>query len=252
MIKKLSVLSAILLLAGCHTLGNTGTPKVFYKLSDEDAKKWIVEVNKKEQCLFPKEYKSNSFHNLSNEERQFYFDRVTIGTLTPIIGEQNIREILGSPNAQQNLKEQFQKFNHSQTIAFDPKECEIERQELKQLRQKIAKRKVEDLAKQKELERQQKIQETEKIAKQKEAERRKKAEEDFYATKEGQAYLAQQRLMKQQQEFYKQQMESQKQVIDAIRRSAPAPDPYGPAIRPFGPSRSSTLCTFGYCTTTGY
>ena len=42
MLKKLTALSAILLLAGCQNLGSFGAPKMAYKLSDEDAKNGLL------------------------------------------------------------------------------------------------------------------------------------------------------------------------------------------------------------------
>lgn len=204
MLKKLTAISAVLLLAGCQ---NFNSPKIAYKLSDEDAKKWIIEVNKMEQCVFAKEYQAKNFNNLSNEERFLYDNGVIKSTLARIIGGQNMQIIASDPASQQYTIAQYQKFNHSEKATFDPQWCEAQKrdynQALKQLRAEIKKRNAEQIAKEKELERQ------------------RKAEADFYASKEGQAYLAQQQLMVQQQNLQNQMaLQQQAQRIAYERQIA--------------------------------
>lgn len=89
-----------------------------YKLSDEDAKKWIIEGNKREQCVFPKEYASKNFNNLSLEERQLYFNGVILNSLILVIGEANARLAVNDPASYQYLQSQYQKFNHSEIQPF--------------------------------------------------------------------------------------------------------------------------------------
>lgn len=60
MLKKLTALSLLVFLTSCQ---NLNSPKIAYKLSDEDAKKWIIEVNKVEQCVFAKEYQAKNSNN---------------------------------------------------------------------------------------------------------------------------------------------------------------------------------------------
>lgn len=203
MLKKLTALSAILLLAGCQNLGSFGAPKMAYKLSDEDAKKWIIEENKREQCVFPKEYAAKNLNNLSPEERQLHFNGVILGSLTHVIGAANARLAVNDPASYQYLQSQRQKFNHSEKASFDPQWCEAQKrdysQALKQVRENMAKQKAQALAQQKE------------------AERQRKAEAEFYASKEGQAYMAQQQMMAQQQAMQNQMQLQQQQQMQAQR-----------------------------------
>lgn len=204
MLKKLTTLSLLMLLAGCQNLSG---PKIAYKLSDEDAKKWIIEGNKVEQCVFAKEYQAKNFNNLSNEEKFLYQNGVLNSTLANIIGIQNFQMIQNDPASQQYTMVQYQKFNHSEKATFDPQWCEAQKrdynQALKQLKAEIKKRNSEQIAKEKELERQ------------------RKAEADFYASKEGQAYLAQQQLMVQQQNLQNQMaLQQQAQRIAYERQLA--------------------------------
>lgn len=199
MLKKLTALSTILFLAGCQNLGSFGAPKMAYKLSDEDAKKWIIEGNKIEQCVFPKEYASKNFNNLSLEERQLYFNGVMLMSLASVIGGQNVNLIRSDVASSQYAESQYNKFNHSEKAIFDPQWCEVQkqsyRQALKQVRENMAKQKAQALTQQKE------------------AERQRKAEAEFYSSKEGQAYMAQQQIMAQQQAMQNQiQLQQQQQM----------------------------------------
>ena len=193
MLKKLTAISALLLLTGCQ---NLTSHQIAYKLSDEDAKKWVVEGNKIEQCLFAKEYQTRNFNNLSDEERQLLWKGV-VNELSLIIGGQNAQLIDNDLASARYARSQFQKFNHSEQAMFESQWCDALKrdysQALKQLRAEIKKRKAEETAREKNLERQ------------------RKAEADFYASKEGQAYLAQQQLMLQQQNLQN-QVELQQQA----------------------------------------
>lgn len=193
MLKKLTAISALLLLTGCQNLTSY---QIAYKLSDEDAKKWVVEGNKIEQCLFAKEYQTRNFNNLSDEERQLLWKGV-VNELSLIIGGQNAQLIDNDLASARYARSQFQKFNHSEQAMFESQWCDALKrdysQALKQLRAEIKKRKAEETAREKNLERQ------------------RKAEADFYASKEGQAYLAQQQLMLQQQNLQN-QVELQQQA----------------------------------------
>lgn len=186
MLKKLTALSLLVFLTSCQ---NLNSPKIAYKLSDEDTKKWIIEVNKVEQCVFAKEYQAKNSNNFSNEEKYLY-KKAGLNTLANIIGMENIQIINNDPISQKYAMDQYHKFNHNEKATFDQQWCEDQKrdynQALKQLKVDIKKFNAEQ------------------AAKEKEAERQRKAEADFYSSKEGQAYLAQQQLMVQQQNLQNQ------------------------------------------------
>lgn len=187
MIKKLTPLSAILLLSGC-----LGTPEPAYKLSDEDAQKWIVVANQIEQCLFPKEWKAQNFNSLSNEEKHLYFNGLIPNSLMHIIGNQNWQVLMGDYNSRQYANAQWIKFNHSQAVNFDAKWCQTQKQsynnDLKQFRAQI-----------------------------KEEERKRQELEAYYRTPAGQMELMRQQMAQQHKEMMAQQNEILRQQADAAR-----------------------------------
>ena len=193
MLKKLTAISALLLLTGCQ---NLTSHQIAYKLSDEDAKKWVVEGNKIEQCLFAKEYQTRNFNNLSDEERQLLWKGV-VNELSLIIGGQNAQLIDNDLASARYARSQFQKFNHSEQAMFESQWCDALKrdysQALKQLRAEIKKRKAEETAREKNLERQ-----------------RKAEAVNYIRTVKG-AYLAQQQPMLQQQNLQT-QVELQQQA----------------------------------------
>ncbi|MEH8031639.1 DUF5358 family protein [Gallibacterium anatis] len=191
MFKKLLLSSLVLVLTAC-----SASPK--YKISDEDAKKWIIEGNKVEQCLFPKEYKAKNFNSLSQEER--YLQAMgALNTLAQVIGMHNYQLIGSDFLSKQYLQKQYEKFNHSNPISFDPKWCNALKKDyqiaLKQIREQQKKQKAEELARRKQ------------------AAKEEAARKAFYATPEGQAYLARQQLIAQQQAMQAQMAMQQQQIL---------------------------------------
>lgn len=184
MIKKLTALSATLFLAGCQ--GMLGPA---YKLSDEDAQKWINFGNEIEQCLFPKEWKAQNFDSLSNEERQLYF-RAINNALMYIIGNQNWQKLMNDPMSRQYAYRQWDKFNHNRPTSFDAKACQAAKKqfnkELKQLRMQIQ-----------------------------EEQRKRQELEAYYRTPAGQMELTRQQMAQQHREMMAQQNAILQQQADA-------------------------------------
>lgn len=188
MLKKSLLLVSLFTLSACSSL-IPATAK--YKISDEDTQRAIIESNKMEQCLFPKQYKSGNFSTLSEEERaliqngQRYF-------LASIIGSQNLNIIDSDALSKQYAIQQWNKFNHSRPADFTKEWCNTQKNyfntALKQLKAQIQQQKDQELAKQKQ------------------AEKERLAREAYLASPEGQAYLAQQQLIAQQQAYEQQLM----------------------------------------------
>ncbi|OOF77153.1 hypothetical protein BKG96_08810 [Rodentibacter caecimuris] len=175
----------------------TNSPK--YEISDENTKKWVLEGNKVEQCIFSKEWKAGNFNKLSDEERYLHQKYVYEMTLGQVISPNNIH-LIGSDSASQvYLHQQFLKFNHGNKIEFDKNWCNNlkaqYKNELIQVKNYVKQQKAQALAQQKELKRQQA-----------QAEKERKAREAYLRTPQGQAELAYQQQMLEQQRQYQQQM----------------------------------------------
>ncbi|MFU2046575.1 DUF5358 family protein [Avibacterium gallinarum] len=184
MIKKLTALSATLFLAGCQ--GMLGPA---YKLSDEDAQKWINLGNEIGQCLFPKEWKSQNFNSLSNEERMLHL-RWIENSLVFIIGNQNFQKLRNDPMSRQYANRQWTKFYHNRPTNLDAKTCQTLKKEfnkaLKQVRMQI-----------------------------KEEQRKRQELEAYYRTPAGQMELMRQQMAQQHREMMAQQDAIRQQQADA-------------------------------------
>ncbi|MFZ7241208.1 DUF5358 family protein [Avibacterium avium] len=192
MFKKLLLSSLVLVLTAC-----SASPK--YKISDEDARKWIAEWNQVLLCLYPKGYKTQNFNTLSPEENH----------INNLISEHMGKQIIGLNNYQlmqsdlaslAYLNKQFEKLKGYVNIPpVDPKRCN----EFKKAYQ-IALKQVRE---------QQKKQKAEELARRKQAAKEEAARKAFYATPEGQAYLARQQLIAQQQAMQAQMAMQQQQIL---------------------------------------
>lgn len=213
-----------------------------FKISDVEAKKWIEEGNKVEQCLFYKQWKQGGLNGLSDEERHLYTKYVHQIPLINIIGLNNFQTIANNLESQQYTSQQYLKFNHSNKTNFDKNWCanlkSQYKQELSQIRMEIKQQKAQ-AAEQRKSE----------VARQKQAEKERKAREAYLKTPAGQAELA--RL--QQQEYQKQMLEYQRQMAEASKRAAAAAeaantDAFGlPKNSPFGLGKNvNCMTTFGY------
>lgn len=73
-----------------------------YKVSNEDVKKWVIERNKMEQCLYPKSVVNNSV-TLPDSQQFLYHMAVYSQTLNQIIGADNYQALMQDPASQQYL-----------------------------------------------------------------------------------------------------------------------------------------------------
>ncbi|MDY2947281.1 MAG: DUF5358 family protein [Mannheimia varigena] len=206
----LIISSAILSACTNNTLYNSSLtssePK--YKISDEDTKRWIIEGNKVEQCVFNKEYRNKDFSKLTQIEQTLHTKEVYRSTLISVIGENNVQIINSDPASQRYVEQQFQKFNHAEPAKFDKKWCQdikrdyqIELNKLKNEQKEQAtlmkKRKLEDQKRQEQLEKE------------------SAARQAYYATPQGQAALVQQQMLAQQQAMQQQMAAQQQQMYEA-------------------------------------
>lgn len=185
-----TLLSILLLgsLTACSSGLSGNQPK--YKISDQDTQKWIERGNQVEQCVFQKEYKNKTFNQLSVEERMLHNNGVFQSTLAEVIGLDNAQIVLNDPASTQYLKQQYDKFNHSNPTDFDKSWCDEMRASYQQALKKMHVEK--------------KKQEKEQLARQQQEEKERRAQDEFYASREGQAHLAQQRILAEQQRMQQQ------------------------------------------------
>ncbi|WP_373777256.1 DUF5358 family protein [Glaesserella sp.] len=139
---------------GFHT--HTDGPR--YKIADEDVKKWIVERNKTEQCLYPKDIRSNR-GTLSDGQLFLYQMAVYQHTLNNVIGTRDYDIIMLDPASQQYLAKKLQQFNHTKSVQFEKAWCDNLKAEYKQAIQQtkatIKKQQSEQEAKELEVKKQQ-------------------------------------------------------------------------------------------------
>ena len=94
------------------------------KISDELAKKWVIEKNKAQQCLFPKE--SN---RIAATQPFLYQMAIYNHPLLQVIGEQNYQILSQSPSSQQYAAAKLRKFNHTKKAKFGKSWCNELRKE---------------------------------------------------------------------------------------------------------------------------
>lgn len=199
----LIISSAILSACTNNTLYNSSLtssePK--YKISDEDTKKWIIEGNKREQCIFNKEYRNKDLSKLTKIEQALHNKWVMIDSLITVIGKNNIQLIYSDRESRRYIKQQYHKFNHSEVAKFDKKWCQDIRRdyqdELNKLKAELNKLKIEEQKRQEQLEKE------------------SAARQAYYATPQGQAALAQQQMLAQQQAMQQQMAEQQRRMREA-------------------------------------
>lgn len=115
----------VLLLTACGSYidSNSSNPrKAKYQISNEDVKKWVIEKNKFEQCLYPKERKSKGA-KLSEGNRMLYQMAVYQMTLSQVIGEDNYLTLTQDPVSQRYLAKKLQQYGHSQKAQFSQVWC---------------------------------------------------------------------------------------------------------------------------------
>lgn len=118
-------LCIVLLLTACgsYMKSNSVNPKkAKYQISNTDVQKWVVEKNKFEQCLYPKEQKAKGT-KLSEGNRMLYQMAVYQTTLSQVIGTDNYLTIIQDPASQRYLAKKLQQYGHSQKAQFSPAWC---------------------------------------------------------------------------------------------------------------------------------
>ncbi|MFQ1022980.1 DUF5358 family protein [Avibacterium paragallinarum] len=213
MLKKIPLLTIISLLASCGVLPDS--PK--YKLSDDDAKSLIIEMNKFEQCVFPDKYqvyRSQAKKPPLSTEEDILWKSYFINALSKIIGQKSMALMQSDSLSQKYVLEQVNKFNHDDPASFDKKWCENLKKEYKKgfailkteiRRQKEAAAKMQEQA----------IREQKELVEQEERER--KARQAYYASPEGQRDLARQQYQQQlmaQQRVYEERLREQRQAYE--------------------------------------
>ncbi|MGQ8821029.1 DUF5358 family protein [Bibersteinia trehalosi] len=145
---KKSILLCLILLASPFTLAE---PK--YKISDDDMKKIIVQMNKYEQCVYP-EIKDASDEELEkiyakwDEKSSIYsisdiFNMVlALDVMPSIIGKENTELLLEDLESMDYFSKQHEKFNHSNP---SDKMTDEELVKCLELRQSIGKLKAMEL-----------------------------------------------------------------------------------------------------------
>lgn len=205
MLKKSLMVLSICMLVGCSSSNVYSSAKPLYKISDEETKKWIIEGNKFEQCLFPKVVEKQTLSHLSKEE-QFLHDLFVWGkSLQNIVGD-NIAKTIFNDNASKNYaKKKIIKFNHTQKAEFSKQWCANVKKEyntgLKHLKIEIKKAKEAELARQKQ------------------AEKVRKTREAYLKTPAGQMELARMQQERQHQEMMalqRQQLAQQRAMQDQM------------------------------------
>ncbi|WGE50224.1 DUF5358 domain-containing protein [Actinobacillus equuli subsp. haemolyticus] len=115
----------VLLLTACGSYtdsNSSNSRKAKYQISNEDVKKWVIEKNKFEQCLYPKERKSKGA-KLSEGNRMLYQMAVYQTTLSQVIGEDNYLILTQDPASQRYLAKKLQQYGHSQKAQFSQAWC---------------------------------------------------------------------------------------------------------------------------------
>ena len=121
---KSTTLALTLMLAACGSYKDTkmsGSSEPEYKISDTDVKKWVIEKNKVEQCLFPK--KGSAKNRLSESNRFVYQMAAYNRTLSQIIGEDHYQTLMQDPASQQYLADRLAKLGHSKSVKIEKKWC---------------------------------------------------------------------------------------------------------------------------------
>lgn len=103
---------------------NQAKSRIKYKISDEQARKWVNEKNRTQQCLFPK----GSTH-IAGKQPFLYQMAVFNRPLLDVIGEQNYQILSANPASQQYAAAKLRKFNHTKKVKIDKAWCQALRKE---------------------------------------------------------------------------------------------------------------------------
>ncbi|MBV7388722.1 DUF5358 domain-containing protein [Pasteurellaceae bacterium TAE3-ERU1] len=194
------VLSAFMVSA----CGSISHPEPKYKVTEEEIKQFILIGNNKEQCIHPelkgltyKQAEQKVYRKRTDAEGYLWNKKVFFETAVEVLGESKVKLINTDPYSQQYFANMYNKFNnlianvnHAECQAFKKewkKELPIAEKLIKQAKQQA-------------------------LARKRQEEKEAKARQEFYATPQGQAYLAQQRMLAQQQQILAQQRTMQERA----------------------------------------
>lgn len=178
---------SICLLTACSFGYRTTEPK--YKITEGEMKRFVLIGNNKEQCIHP-ELKGLTFEQAEKQvyskrtdaEKYLWNKKIAFETFIEVLGEYKANIIYSDIYSQQYFNNMYSKFNN-QIANIDQAECSAFKKEWnKELA--IAKKLIQE-------------EKQRALARQRQAEKEAKARQEFYATPQGQAYLAQQKLISQ-------------------------------------------------------
>lgn len=191
MFGKFVVFSSILLVSACGSTHSYSARKS-YTMSEKEAKTYIIEMNKMNACIPELISPSEPASNILSKQ---YVRNI----LANILGNYNVSNL--SWNTSSKVVDKIQRIMQKERElipSFSQTECEQYRKEFNQ-----SLNEARQALKEQELKRQEQA---------KQQAREAAARQAFYATPEGQAYLAQQRLLQQQQAMLQQQRAYQEQA----------------------------------------
>ncbi|WP_373766794.1 DUF5358 family protein [Glaesserella sp.] len=121
---KAILLGSSFVITACGSLfgtNNSSTPQ--YKMSDDEIKKWVIERNKIEQCLYPRDIRATR-SSLSEEQDFLYHMTVYSRTLYQVIGPIRYNTLMNDLASQQYLATRLGQFDHTKQMYFDKKWCD--------------------------------------------------------------------------------------------------------------------------------
>lgn len=141
MIKKSLLALALSSLVGCSSLSlpNLGHEPL-YKISDQDVKEWINQVNQVEHCIYPQlkglswEDADKQVYSKQSKTENYalvFLSHVTI--LPNVIGENATQILHSDETSRKYLSKKHKEFNHNNlTQELDTKTCNQLKKEFKQ------------------------------------------------------------------------------------------------------------------------
>lgn len=141
MIKKSLLALALSSLVGCSSLSlpNLGREPL-YKISDQDVKEWINQVNQVEHCIYPQlkglswEDADKQVYSKQSKTENYalvFLSHVTI--LPNVIGENATQILHSDETSRKYLSKKHKEFNHNNlTQELDTKTCNQLKKEFKQ------------------------------------------------------------------------------------------------------------------------
>ncbi|MBE2893628.1 hypothetical protein [Spirabiliibacterium falconis] len=205
-----------LLLTGCGSnfMNYSSTPK--YRVTDQEIEQALKLYFGRLGCQYPQLQgqtyaDANKLMNklVTKEIDKHMRDLILSVSFGDALGRSNYTILMSDPYSQQYLVNKFgNKLNSKERIVLAGKKSECE-----SVRKNWKKQKQQELVKKRQAEK-------EALARKRQAEKEEKARQAFYSTPQGQAYLAQQRMMAQQQAMQQRAIAQRNAELEAQRRYA--------------------------------